>query len=106
MPLIFYVTHDGNMYEADVPVGSSVMQGAVSQMIDGIVGECGGAMRCGTCHCYIDPQWQDKIPAASATESEMLAATSDPRPNSRLSCQIKVSPEMEGLIVHLPHSQY
>ncbi|MGH1485325.1 MAG: 2Fe-2S iron-sulfur cluster-binding protein [Cellvibrionaceae bacterium] len=106
MPLIFYVTHDGNMFEADVPVGNSVMHGAVENMIDGILGECGGVMSCATCHCYIDEQWMDKIGAASGTEKEMIEAGSEPRPNSRLSCQIKVSEELEGLTVHLPESQY
>ncbi len=106
MPLIFYVSDDGNMYEADVPIGNSVMNGAVENMIDGILGECGGVMSCATCHCYVDEKWLDKTGTASDTELEMIEATSDPRPNSRLSCQIKVTEEMEGLTVHLPQSQY
>jgi 2Fe-2S ferredoxin len=106
MPLIFYVTHDGNMYEADVAVGNSVMNGAVENMIDGILGECGGVMSCGTCHCYVDDAWLEKTGHAEGAELDMINATTDPRPNSRLSCQIKVTPELEGLTVHLPESQY
>ena len=106
MPLIFYVTHDGNMFEADVPVGNSIMQGAVENMIDGILGECGGVMSCATCHCYVDEKWLDKTDVAYGSELEMIAASSDPRPNSRLSCQIKVTEDLEGLTVHLPESQY
>ena len=106
MPLIFYVTHDGNMYEADVPVGNSVMHGAVENMIDGILGECGGVMSCATCHCYVDEQWLDKTGTATNSEADMIAATPAPKPNSRLSCQLIVSEDMEGLTVHLPESQY
>jgi 2Fe-2S ferredoxin len=106
MPLIFYVTHDGNMFEADVPIGNNVMNGAVENMIDGILGECGGVMSCGTCHCYVDENWQEKTGTASAIEQEIIEGSTDPKPNSRLSCQIEVTEELEGLIVHLPKSQY
>jgi 2Fe-2S ferredoxin len=106
MPLIFYVTHDENMFEADVPVGNNVMNGAVENMIDGILGECGGVMSCATCHCYVDEKWIDKTGKAEDMELDMIQALTDPKPNSRLSCQIEVTEEMEGLIVHLPESQY
>jgi 2Fe-2S ferredoxin len=106
MPLIFYVTHDGNMYEADVAIGDSVMNGAVQNMIDGILGECGGVMSCGTCHCHIDAKWQGKIGESDSIELKMLEASHNYEANSRLSCQLKVTAEMEGLTVHLPESQY
>ncbi len=106
MPLIFYVTHDGNMYEADVALGDSVMNGAVENMIDGILGECGGVMSCGTCHCHVDEKWLDKTGQPAATETTMLEASHNHQENSRLSCQLKVTEEMEGLTVHLPESQY
>jgi 2Fe-2S ferredoxin len=105
MPLIFYVTHDGNMFEADVPVGENVMQGAVDNGIDGIVGACGGSMCCATCHCYVDDAWINKTGVAEGAEFEMVAATNEPKTNSRLSCQLVVSDEMDGLTVHLPSSQ-
>ena len=105
MPLIFYVSHDGNMFEADVPVGENLMQGAVDNGIDGIVGACGGSMCCATCHCYVDDAWISKTGVAESAEFDMVAATNEPKPSSRLSCQIIVSDEMEGLTVHLPASQ-
>lgn len=106
MPLIFYVDHNGNQYEADVPVGNNVMNGAVDNMIDGIIGQCGGFMSCSTCHCYVDESWLDKTGKAEGTELEMIEASSDPRPNSRLGCQIEVTEALEGLTVHMPESQY
>jgi len=106
MPLIFYVTDDGNMYEADVAVGNSVMSGAVENMIDGILGECGGVMSCGTCHCHVDEKWIHVTGQTSDTETAMLEASHNHQKNSRLSCQLKVTEEMDGLIVHLPQSQY
>ena len=106
MPLVTYISHDGNAYEVDVPVGTSVIQGAVDNMIDGIVGECGGSCSCATCHCYVDPEWVDKLPKPSGMEQDMLSCVLEPRPNSRLSCQIKVTDELDGLVVHLPESQF
>ncbi|MFT6221457.1 MAG: 2Fe-2S ferredoxin [Candidatus Endobugula sp.] len=105
MPLIFYVTHDGNMFEADVPVGENVMQGAIDNGIDGIVGACGGSMCCATCHCYVDDAWMIKIGVAEGAEFEMVTSTNEPKPNSRLSCQLVVSEDMDGLTVHMPASQ-
>lgn len=106
MPLITFVEHNGNSYEADVPVGNSVMQGAVDNMIDGIVAECGGACVCATCHCIVDDAWLKTTGTPSADEEMMLEAASERQENSRLSCQMIVTEEMDGLIVHLPESQY
>ena len=106
MPLIFYVTHMGDMYEAEVPLGNSVMQGAVDNMIDGILGECGGAMRCGTCHCYVDAKWVDKVGEASKNEQALINTSGKQQANSRLSCQITVREDLDNLVVHLPDAQY
>ena len=106
MPLIFYISHDGNQYEADVAIGDSVMQGAVTHGIDGILGECGGCQSCGTCHCYIDDAWIEIVGIATGRELEMVSATPTPKKSSRLSCQIQVTEALDGLIVHLPESQY
>ena len=106
MPLINYIEADGRHYETEVAVGDSVMRGAVDNMIDGILAECGGACACATCHCYVDEAWLEKIPAAEQLEKDMLEAVLEPRDNSRLSCQITVSDDMEGFTVHLPKSQY
>ena len=106
MPIIHYIEADGSEYEADVSVGSSVMQGAMDNMIDGILAECGGICRCGTCHCYVDEQWLDKVGVAEGAEKELLEAVADMAQASRLSCQIEVTEELDGLVVRLPATQY
>jgi len=106
MPVIHYIQADGAKYEADVAVGSTVMQGAVDNMIDGILAECGGSCSCATCHCYVDEAWFGKVGEAGATEKTMIEMAMDPQPTSRLSCQIKVTEELDGLVVRLPESQY
>ena len=82
------------------------MDGAVNNGIDGILAECGGAMSCATCHVYIDDAWVSKVAAPTEMEQEMLEVVSNPKETSRLSCQVTVTNEMEGLKVHLPESQF
>ena len=106
MPQVTYISHDGNAIEVDVPAGTSVMQGAVDNMIDGIVAECGGSCSCATCHCYVDEAWLGKLPAASGMEKDMLECVLEPRPNSRLSCQLEMTEALDGLVVRLPESQF
>lgn len=108
MASVTYIEHHGTQHTVEVPDGDSVMQGAVSHMISGIVAECGGGMACATCHCYVDAAWIDRVgPPASASEKEMLeSAAAEKKPGSRLSCQITVSQELDGLVIHLPESQY
>jgi len=106
MPRIIYIDAAENQFEADVEVGSNVMEGAVDHMIDGILGECGGVLACATCHCYVDEAWMDKIPAPAELEQDMLDMVIEPQANSRLSCQIKVTDALDGLVVRLPKSQY
>jgi 2Fe-2S ferredoxin len=106
MPTVIYKTHDGGQYEAEVPNGSNVMVGALDNMIDGILGECGGACACATCHCYVDEAWVEAVGAAGEMEQEMLTCVVDPQPNSRLGCQIVISDQCDGLVVSLPASQY
>ena len=72
MPLVKYISHDGATNEIEVPVGNTIMQGAVDNMLDGIIAECGGSCSCATCHCYIDEAWLDKVPPASEMEKDML----------------------------------
>ena len=106
MPSITYVHSDGSRDTIDVPIGTSVMRGAVLNSIDGIVAECGGEMMCATCHVYVDEAWRDRTPTQSDDERAMLEFTaSERKPNSRLSCQLAVTPEMDGLVVYLPESQ-
>ena len=106
MPKITYIAFDGTETTVDAKEGMSVMQTAVNNGVDGIVAECGGACSCATCHVYVDEGWFDKLPEAQAMEKEMLDFVMSPQPTSRLSCQIKVTAELDGLVVNTPESQY
>ena len=106
MPKIIYIEHNGKEHEIEVPAGWSVMEGAVKNLVPGIDADCGGACACATCHVYVDPAWLDKIPPKEDMEETMLDFGQDILPNSRLSCQIKVTPELDGLIVTTPKSQH
>jgi 2Fe-2S ferredoxin len=106
MPQITFIEHNGTTHTVDVSAGTSLMQAAVDHGIDAISAECGGACSCATCHCYIDAPWQALTGAANATEESMLEHVLDPRPGSRLSCQVQITDAMDGLQVSLPASQY
>jgi 2Fe-2S ferredoxin len=107
MGLVTYVEHNGTEHRIEVPDGESVMQGAVNNMIAGIVAECGGGLACATCHCYVDDEWIERVGPPSEPEMQMLEFTAnDRKPGSRLSCQITMSDALHGLVVHLPASQY
>ncbi len=100
------VSPDGRTTTLQGQVGHSVMQTAVAQGAKGIVGECGGSAMCATCHVYVEEGWRDKLAPMLATEAEMLECTSsERRAESRLSCQIKLSPQLEGLVLRLPETQ-
>jgi 2Fe-2S ferredoxin len=85
--------------------GSTVMENAIRNSVPGIEAECGGACACATCHVYVDDAWAEKVGAPEAMEEDMLDFAFDVRPNSRLSCQIKVRDELDGLVVHVPERQ-
>ncbi|MCC0040524.1 MAG: 2Fe-2S iron-sulfur cluster binding domain-containing protein [Brucellaceae bacterium] len=103
---VTYVAQDGTETTLEAEEGASVMRTAVSNDLDGIVGECGGSMMCATCHCYVDEAWQDRAGRRSDDEDEMLeGAASEVTERSRLSCQIKLDQSLDGLIVHLPEEQ-
>jgi len=107
MPAVTYIAADGSRHPVEVPDGDTVMQGAVDNMISGIVGECGGGLACATCHCYVDDAWLGRVGVATGAEDQMLQAISSERKlSSRLGCQITLSDALDGLIVHLPESQY
>ena len=106
MPSITYVATSGATTRVDAEDSANVMQAAVAHGVDGIVGECGGSMMCATCHVYIDEAFADRTGPRSEGEEEMLeGAVSEIRPSSRLSCQIAISKELDGLVVHLPPRQ-
>ena len=103
---VVFIDHDGQRRDADVRAGLSVMEGAIANRIPGIDGDCGGACACATCHVYVDPPWGDRLDPPSDLESGMLSMAVEPQPNSRLACQIVVAPELDGLTVRTPISQY
>ncbi len=106
MPKIKYVEHNGKEHEVEVPNGWSVMEGAVKNLIPGIDADCGGACACATCHVYVAPEWAGKVGVKTDMEETMLDFAQELEPTSRLSCQIKVSPELDGLTVRMPKSQH
>ena len=105
MPKITYIEHNGKTHTIDVAKGLSVMEGAVQNNIPGIDADCGGGMACATCHVYVKEEWFDKLPKKEDVEEDMLDMAYEPKKNSRLSCQLTVSDELEGLIVKLPEKQ-
>lgn len=105
MAKITYIEHDGTEHQVDVAEGLSVMEGAVRNLIPGIDADCGGACACATCHVYVDDAWREKTGTRSAMEESMLDFADDVEDNSRLSCQIKVTAELDGLIVRTPEYQ-
>jgi 2Fe-2S ferredoxin len=106
MAKITYIEHNGKEHVIDVAPGMSVMEGAVKHAIPGIDADCGGACACATCHVYVDPGWADKTGKQSGMEESMFDFANEVEPTSRLSCQIKVTPELDGLIVRMPKSQH
>jgi 2Fe-2S ferredoxin len=105
MAKITYIEHDGTEHSADVDNGLTVMEGAVKNMIPGIDADCGGACACATCHVFVDTAWTSKTGERSSMEESMLDFADGVEDNSRLSCQIKVSDELDGLIVRMPEEQ-
>ena len=105
MTKIKYIEHNGNQHEIDVANGLSVMEGAVQNDIPGIDADCGGGMACATCHVYVKEEWFNKLPKKEDGEEDMLDMAFEPKKNSRLSCQIIVSDELEGLTVSIPSKQ-
>ena len=105
MPKITYITHDNQNYTIDVQNGLTVMEGAIQNDIPGIDADCGGGMACATCHVYVKEEWLDKIPHKEDGEEDMLDMAFEPKKNSRLSCQLIVSDELDGLEVTIPEKQ-
>ena len=105
MAKITYIAADGSQYEVDAENGSTAMENAIRNAVPGIEAECGGACACATCHVYVDEAWTDVVGEPEAMEEDMLDFAYDVRPNSRLSCQIKVRDELDGLVVTVPERQ-
>ena len=105
MPKVTFIQADGTSSEVEALSGDSIMETAIDNDIRGIVAECGGACSCATCHVYVDDAWLSKLPDPDALEDGMLDCVIDRRPNSRLSCQIRVSEAIDGISVTVPESQ-
>tara|TARA_B100000073_G_C23371844_1_gene427291 strand:- start:104 stop:424 length:321 start_codon:yes stop_codon:yes gene_type:complete len=105
MPKITYIEHGGKTHTIEVANGLSVMEGAVQNNIPGIDADCGGSMACATCHVYVKEEWFNKLPKKEDGEEDMLDMAFEPKKNSRLSCQIMVSDQLDGLVINLPEKQ-
>ena len=105
MPKITYIDQKGDSKTIDVENGLTVMEGAIQNNVPGIDADCGGSMACATCHVYVEDSWLNKIPKAEDAENDMIDMAYNPKKNSRLSCQIVVSEELNGLIVTTPEKQ-
>ncbi len=105
MPKITYIEHGGKEHKLDVPNGLTVMEGAVQNDIPGIDADCGGSMACATCHVYVKEEWFNKLTKKESGEEDMIDMAYKPNKFSRLSCQLTVSDELDGLVVQLPEKQ-
>ena len=106
VPTVTFIEHDGTRHAVAAEDGLSVMEVAINNGVPGIDADCGGMCACATCHVYVDPAWIEKLPPKSDMEETMLDFAQDIEPTSRLSCQIKVTPELDGLVVRTPKSQH
>jgi ferredoxin, 2Fe-2S len=105
MPQVIYIDARDTRYVVDVGNGVTLMQAALDNLVPGILGDCGGACACATCHVYVDPDWMQRVGEPSAIEAELLEGLLDPRPTSRLACQVIVNDSLDGVVLHLPESQ-
>ncbi len=102
MVKVTFIDPEGSLYESDVRPGDSAMQAAVRKSVPGLPGECGGIMACATCHVYVPDEWREKVGPPSAHEKDMLGLTPRPTEASRLSCQIRLRADLDGLVLHVP----
>ena len=105
MPKITYIEHSGKSHTVEVPTDLSVMEGAIQNNIPGIDADCGGACACATCHVYVDAKWFGELPKKIESEQDMLDMAFEPNKFSRLSCQIIITDDLDGLVVKLPSKQ-
>jgi 2Fe-2S ferredoxin len=105
MPVVIYIQSDGHQDRVCVPVGHTVMDGALDNGVAGIIGQCGGGCTCSTCHCFVSPQWAARLPAAHPDELELLEYVPTRTDDSRLACQIRITEALDGLTVRLPAEQ-
>ncbi|MBD1552556.1 2Fe-2S iron-sulfur cluster-binding protein [Pseudomonas typographi] len=106
MPTLTFIEHNGTEHHVHGDIGQSVMQAATFASVPGIPADCGGACACATCHCYVDEAWVGRLPEAEGSESDMLDYAFERRDTSRLTCQLWITAEMDGLVLRLPESQF
>jgi 2Fe-2S ferredoxin len=108
MPGVTYIEFNGAEHTVEVPVGTTLMRGAVNNNVPGIDADCGGECACATCHVYVDAAWLDKtgLPEPGSQEATMLSFAASAEPNSRLSCQIKMRPDLAGIVLRMPEGQH
>lgn len=105
MPTVVFIEHTGATHQVEAPLNKSLMQVALDNAVPGILGDCGGSCSCATCHGYVDEPWAAQLPPRSESETFMLDGVPDLRDNSRLCCQLRMTPELDGLTIHLPEEQ-
>lgn len=105
MPTVTFVSAAGDRHSVETGIGNSVMEAAVGNGVVGIDADCGGSCACATCHVVVDAEWFDRLPPPEEAEAAMLEFAVDPQPRSRLSCQIRVTADLDGLVVRTPLSQ-
>lgn len=106
MPTVHFIAFDGTRHTVSAQAGQSLMRAALDNGVPGIDGDCGGAAACGTCHVYVGQAWFDKLGTIESSEDGMLEFTDCRQPSSRLACQIRMTPEIDGIEVSLPESQH
>lgn len=106
MPKIIFVQPDGNRQTIDAADGQTIMEAATTNLVPGIVADCGGGCSCATCHVYVDPDWVARLTPADEIEEAMLEGAIDPNERSRLSCQLRMSEALDGIVVHVPAAQF
>jgi len=106
MPIINYIDPTGKIHTVEAQSGQTLMEVAIKHLVPGIVAECTGACSCATCHVYVDEEWRDKTGKATDMEEDMLDFAVDVQDNSRLSCQINITDEMDGMTVRVPERQH
>ena len=105
MPKIIYIEFSGKEHHIEMPVGYSIMEGAVKNSVPGIDADCGGSCACATCHVYVDEKFIDKLPKPQESEQDMIDFVANPKNNSRLSCQLMITDELDGIVVRMPEKQ-
>jgi 2Fe-2S ferredoxin len=106
VPKATYIEANGTEHTVEVPVGTSLMRGAVDNLVPGIEGDCGGLCACATCHIYVPAEWASRCPPADELETNILEFAFDVRPESRLACQIDMTPALDGIVIRMPERQY